>query len=111
MRTPEDNVLRLLLIVISIAFIWVLRPFAGALLWGVVFAIVFAPLYRRLERGLRGRASLAAIATELIIVVMLILPLILVTSALMGEVSGVYQGIINRMKRSARNFDRSRCAQ
>lgn len=93
MRTPEDNVLRLLLLSISIAFAWVLRPFAGALLWGVVFAIVFAPVYRCLERRLRGRSSLAALATELIVVVMLILPLILVTSALMGEVRDLYQGI------------------
>ena len=93
MRTPEDNVLRLLLVFISIAFAWILRPFAGALLWGVVFAIVFAPLYRRLEGWMRGRSSFAAIATELIIVVMLILPLIFVASALMGEVTGLYQGI------------------
>jgi predicted PurR-regulated permease PerM len=73
--------------------VWVLRPFAGALLWGVVFAIVFAPVYRRLEHWMRGRASLAAIVTELIVVVMLILPLLFVTSALIGEVTGLYQGI------------------
>lgn len=105
MRTPEDNVLRLLLVLISIAFAWVLRPFAGALLWGVVFAIVFAPVYRRLERKLRGRSSLAAIATELIIVVMLILPLIFVMSALMGEVRGLYQGILSGTLSPARYLE------
>jgi predicted PurR-regulated permease PerM len=105
MRTPEDNVLRLLLVVISIAFLWILRPFAGALLWGVVFAIVFAPVYRRLERGLRGRGVLAALITELIIVVLLIVPLIFVAMALTGEVKGLYQGILSGALSPSRHLE------
>ena len=63
---------------------------AGAVLWGVVLAIVFAPLYRLLVRATVQRRSLAALCTVGIIVLMVILPLTLLGTSLAQEVSGVY---------------------
>lgn len=39
----EDRVFLWLVLGVSLAFIWILRPYAGAILWGTVLAIVFAP--------------------------------------------------------------------
>ena len=74
MRTFEDRVFLALVIAVSLAFGWILWPFYGAILWGVVAAIVFAPLYRRLSQAMQQRHSLAAIATVMIIVTLVILP-------------------------------------
>jgi predicted PurR-regulated permease PerM len=85
----EDKTFLLLIIAISLAFAWILWPFYGAVLWGTVLAIVFAPLYRRLSRSMRRR-NLAALATVAIIVVIVILPSTLITASLVQEASGVY---------------------
>ena len=54
---------------------------------------MFAPVYRRLSRSMGGRRNLAALATLMIIVVMVILPLALVTVSLLQEASRVYARI------------------
>src|SRR5690606_5214618 len=77
-------------------------PFFGAVLWGTVFAVVFAPLQRRLARAFRGRRSLAALTTILIIVLIVILPLTLIGASLVEQGVGVY----NRMRSGELNFGR-----
>ena len=87
LNTLEDKTFLFLIIAISLAFAWILWPFYGAVLWGTVLAIVFAPLYRRLSRSMRQRRNLAALATVVIIVVIVILPSTLITASLVQEKS------------------------
>jgi predicted PurR-regulated permease PerM len=89
----EDRVFLLLIVMVSLAFVWILWPMSGAVLWGTVIAILFAPLYRWLSRVMRRRRNLAALTTLAIIVVMVILPLALVTVSLLQEAAGVYARI------------------
>jgi len=93
MRALEDKTFFLLLIGISLAFAWIVWQFFGAVLWGVVAAIVFAPLYRQLLKTMHRRRGLAALTTVTIIVVIVILPLALLTLALVQEASSVYESI------------------
>lgn len=87
----EDKVFLLLVAAVSLAFIWILSPFYGAMLWGTVLTIMFAPVQRRLLRPLRQRRTLAALATVLVILVLVILPLTLLGGLLVQEVLGLYQ--------------------
>jgi len=93
MSALEDKAFLLLVAAVSLAFAWILWPYGGAILWGTVAAIVFAPLYRRLARAMRQRRNLAALATVLVILVMVILPSALVASSLAREASAVYRRI------------------
>ena len=93
MRSIEDTTFLFLIIAVSIAFAWILWPLQGAVLWGTVTAIVFAPLYRRLSRSMQQRQNLAALVTVLIILLVVILPLTLIAAALVQEASGVYERI------------------
>jgi predicted PurR-regulated permease PerM len=93
MRSLEDNTLLLLLIAVSLAFAWILWPFSEAILWATVLAIVFAPLYRRLLSLLGQQRGLTALATVLIIVTLVILPLTLVAASLVQEATSLYQKI------------------
>src|SRR5215467_13462877 len=86
MRTLEDNILLLLVVTVSLAFAWILRPFYEAILWATVLAIVFAQLYRRLAIAMRQQHSLAAFATVL-------LPLTLIAASLVREATNLYQRI------------------
>jgi len=87
----EGRAFWLLVIAVSAAFAWILWPFFGAVMWGTVLAILFAPLYRRLAR--RGRRTLAALATLVIIVVIVIVPLIAVAALVAQEGLNLYQSI------------------
>lgn len=93
MPALEDKTFSFLIIAVSLAFAWILWPFYGAVLWATVIAILFAPLYRRLSRAMRQRRTLAALATVLFIVLMVILPLTLIAAALLHEASSVYARI------------------
>ena len=92
----EDRTFLLLLIGISLAFGWLLSPFYEAVFWAAVLAIIFAPLYRRISRSMRQRQTLAALATVVIILVMVILPLTLISALLLQEGSALFARIQSR---------------
>lgn len=90
MRRLENQSFLLLLAAVTLAFAWILAPFYGAILWAIVVAVIFAPLSRRLEGRMGGRPNLAAAATVLIVIAMVILPLVLITVSLVQEVSALF---------------------
>ena len=86
----ENKVFLTLLALISLAFLWVLWPFYGAVFWGSVFAFMFTPLYKRLLKALRHKDTWAALLTLLIILLLVILPIALISALLMQEATAVY---------------------
>jgi predicted PurR-regulated permease PerM len=103
-QTVQDWAFLLLLAAVSLAFVVILRPLFGAVLWGIVLAILFRPVYRWFLAPLRQRRSLAALVTVTIIVVMLILPLSLVAVSLVQEASGVLAKVQSGELSPARYF-------
>jgi len=89
----EDKVFILLVIAVSLAFAWILRPYYGSVFWAAVLAIVFAPAYRRLSSSMRQKRTLAALTAVLIILMMVILPLTLIGAMLVQEGFSVYERI------------------
>lgn len=86
----EQKAFLLLLVLVSLAFGWILLPFYGAVFWGAVLAIVFAPVYRRVLARTGQRPTAAALLTLLLIVLLVILPLIMITSSVVQEVTALY---------------------
>ena len=86
----EEKTFLALLIAVSLAFVWILLPYSGAVLWATVLAIVFAPLYRCLCRSMRQKRTAAALSTLLIIVLIVILPLTLLALLLVQEAVALY---------------------
>jgi predicted PurR-regulated permease PerM len=89
----EQKVFLLLLLLVSLAFFWVLWPFYGAVFWGAVFALMFSPLYLSLLKKLPQKRTLAAVLTVSIILVLVILPLSLIFALLSQEAANVYQRV------------------
>ena len=83
----------LLLALVTLAFIYILLPYSGAIFWGVVLAILFASLHRRILRETKHKPTLAALITLLLIIVMVILPLSLITASLVKQAAAVYEMI------------------
>lgn len=85
----------ILLGIVSVAFIWILLPFYGAIFWGVILAIIFAPVQRRLLVFTKGRRTISALMNLLFIIMIVIIPVILLTGALAQEIGMLYKRMDN----------------
>jgi predicted PurR-regulated permease PerM len=86
----EDGGFLAIVLLVTIAFVWLVAPFFGAILWGLVAAIVFAPVNRRMLVALDGRRNLAATATLLLILALVIAPAFLLGISLVQEAAALY---------------------
>ncbi|WP_334182558.1 AI-2E family transporter [Novosphingobium sp.] len=91
--TIEDYGFGVLVILVTAAFAWLLLPYFGAVLWGVVAAILFQPLTAKLANALGGRKSLAAGIMLLALLALFIIPTILLGVSLVQEVSNIYERV------------------
>lgn len=85
--------LRLLLAVVTVAFVWILLPFYGAILWGGIIALLFNPLFRWLLPRMKQRRTLAALLTMGAAIFALILPAALLLVSLAREAGQLYARI------------------
>jgi predicted PurR-regulated permease PerM len=99
----EDKAFLILIVVVSVAFTWILTSFYGAILWGVVIALMFAPLHRRLLRKMPQRSNLAALVMILLIVMIVILPLTLIAASLTQQAAMV----VGKMQSGELDFAKS----
>lgn len=67
-----------------------LRPFIEVLLWSVVLVVVFYPVHKRIE-GRVGSPSWAAVLSCLLVIVTILVPLTLLTLAVVRELTGFAQ--------------------
>ena len=89
----QRKTLLLLLALVTIAFIWILLPFYGAIFWAVTLGILFAPLQRKLLLKFKGRRNLATFATLGVCTLIAILPVIITTALLVQEVAMLYKDV------------------
>ena len=82
-----------LLVVISLAFAWLLVPFAAAVFWAIVIAILFYPLQKRLVAAMPRHRNFSAMLTLLTVVVVVLLPVSLVMRSLIAETVALYRTV------------------
>lgn len=92
-RTMQSKAFLLLLTIVTLAFGWIVWPFYGAVFWGVVLAILFRPLYRRLLLAVGQRRNLASVLTVILCLLIVILPVTLITMSLLQEAANVFERI------------------
>ena len=90
-NTLQDKTFLLLLVLVTVAFGAILWQFHGAVFWGMVLAILFAPLHRKVLRRLRPRTNLAALITLGLCLVIVILPVAFLTVSLVQEATAIYE--------------------
>ena len=84
-RSMQKASFLIVLALTTVAFFWLIASFLMPVFWAAVLATVFFPVQRRYVARFGGRRSLAAIATLLTIVAVVVLPLALVGVAVTGE--------------------------
>ncbi|KHA63631.1 hypothetical protein [Sphingomonas sp. Ant20] len=88
-RPVENGGLVLFLCLITIGLALVVSSFAGALLWAVLAALLFQPLFQKLLTRWPERRNRAATVTMLIITVAVVIPALIVTSLVVEHAAGV----------------------
>jgi predicted PurR-regulated permease PerM len=78
---------------VTVAFLWLTLDFIEPVFWAAVLAIIFNPLERQLEERLKGSKTIAALITEVIILLVVFLPLVLVGVAVSQEALNLYNRI------------------
>ncbi len=86
----QDRAFWLLVAAVTIAFFWILKPFYGAVFWATIIAVLFVPVQRRLVRAWNGRRNLASLATLLLVLVAVILPLAWIGAMITQEAASLY---------------------
>lgn len=75
---------------VTLGFIAILIPFYSAILWAVVFAIIFFPMHARVEARLDGYRNVAAAVSVLICICFVIVPSLLFLGLLVQQASQFY---------------------
>jgi predicted PurR-regulated permease PerM len=88
--TAGQGALLLFLGLITLALLYVVRPFASALLWAMLAAIMFRPLYNVVLRRLRGHENRATLATLLIITFAVVVPALAIGSVIIEQAGQIY---------------------
>src|SRR5450830_709966 len=89
----QFKTLLLLLALVTVAFIWILLPFYGAVFWAVILGILFAPVQRKLQLKFGWPRNVTSLCTLSLCLVMAILPVIIVSILLVQEGATVYKNI------------------
>jgi predicted PurR-regulated permease PerM len=92
-KTLQFKSLTVLLLLVTVAFIWILLPFYGAVFWAVILGILFAPMQRRLQQKFGWRRNLTALCTLGICLIIAILPVIILSVLLVQEGATLYNNI------------------
>lgn len=93
-RQSIQNVTFLVLVVaITGTFALLLLPYFSAILWAVILAILFNPLQQRLTELFRGQRSLAAVASVLVCICVVLIPAILIITSLSVEAASLYRQV------------------
>lgn len=90
MRNLEDWALLVLVTAVSLLFAWTVWPFAGAILWSIVLATLVWPVHLRLHKRMPDRPNLSAAISATGTALIVILPLALITSILVQQISDLY---------------------
>ncbi len=83
---------------IALIIWWCLRiisPFVVPVLWAVIFAVALFPIFSWLKSKMGGRGGLAAAILTIVALALLIVPIVMLTTSMVGSVQSVTQGLQN----------------
>ncbi len=82
-----------ILIGVSIAFVWLVQDYLFPIIWAVVLALLFHPLYTRITHRVYGRKTVAAALTMCVAVFSVFAPISIVGTIVAQEGISLYQAV------------------
>ena len=103
----EQGSFLLMLVLVSVLFFFLLKPFFSPVFWACVITILFYPLYQLLQDRWNSR-NLAALATLAVCIVVGVAPMLFLIKAMVGEGQEVYQLVQSGALDPAKYLDKVR---
>jgi predicted PurR-regulated permease PerM len=76
----------------------ILSPFLSSIVWAILLAMVFYPLFIKLRHLLKKREILSALIMTLLVLVVIVLPLTLLMASLASDVVNIYHQVEEMIK-------------
>ena len=89
----ERRAFLVVVVITTLAFVWIIRDFLMPVFWAVVLAVLFRPVFVRWMPVVREKRSLAAVMTTLTVTLLIIVPLGLLGVAVTQQAIGIYERI------------------
>ncbi len=86
----ETRTFLLFLLIVTIGFFLLLKPFFGTIFWACAIAIIFAPLHTKLSNRWPQSPNRNALLTLFLCILVVIIPVVLVVSSVISEGVVVY---------------------
>ncbi|MFS1525880.1 AI-2E family transporter [Microbulbifer sp. 2304DJ12-6] len=81
------------LLLVTVAFLLLVKPFFTAIFWACAIALIFYPVYRYLMRRFPNSPNAMALVTLLMCVVLLVIPVLVVATSFINEAVTLYQKV------------------
>lgn len=92
-RNIEARSFVLVVLLVTAAFLWIIADLLMPVFWAAVLAVLFQPLNRRILPLVKGRESLSALVTTILVVLVLIVPFGLLATAVTQQALSLYRQI------------------
>ena len=92
-RRVKRNIFFILVAAVTLGFLGLIGPFILTCFWAAVLAVIFYNVYRRIRIWVGGREGLAGGVTTLLVVLFFLVPLALLSLALVQQAIGIYNQI------------------
>jgi len=76
----------------------ILSPFLSSIIWAILLAMIFYPLFKKLQRLLKKKEFLSALIMTLLVLIIIVLPFTLLMISLASEVVDVYHRVEEMIK-------------
>ncbi len=87
----ETRTFLLFLLLVSVGFLMLLKPFFGPIFWACAIAVIFFPIQKALLKRFQGYTNLCALATLLLCMIIVVIPATLLVSSVVTEGAAAYQ--------------------
>ncbi len=82
-----------MLVLVSLAFVFLMKPFTGPIFWAVAIALIFHPVQQWMRGKVGDRPNTVALMTLTLCMVIVVIPVIVLVSSLVAEGVSLYQQI------------------
>lgn len=87
----ETRTFLLFLLLVSVGFLMLLKPFFGPIFWACAIAVIFFPIQKALLKRFQGYTNLCALATLLLCMIIVVIPATFLVSSVVTEGAAAYQ--------------------
>src|SRR6056297_3261810 len=106
----EQRTFLLALALVTVAFLFLLKPFFAPLLWACIIAVLFHPVQLWLENKWGDRPNLTALTTLTACVVLVVIPVLLLLASFVQQGVAIYQQIEAQQIQPGKYIDQVRNA-